>query len=146
MNWPSPSYSPATKLFYVQAKEDQGQVFYKLKPNEEPGENYEGGGTRNLLGAEPYGVVKAIEPTTGKVVWEFRETTSSNSAVLTTASGLLFSGTREGQFFALDAKSGAPLWRFTTGGQIHGGPVTYLVDGKQHVAVAAGQGLFVFAQ
>jgi alcohol dehydrogenase (cytochrome c) len=146
VNWPSPSYSPQTKLFYVQAKEDQGQTFYKLKPNEEPGENYEGGGTRNVLGAEPYGAIKAIEPTTGKVVWEFRETTSSNCGVLTTATGVLFSGTREGQFYALDAKSGAPLWRFTTGGQIHGGPVSFLVDGKQHVAVAAGQGLFVFAR
>ncbi len=99
-----------------------------------------------MLGAEPSGAIKAIEPAMGKVVWEFREPTSSNSAVLTTATGLLFSGTRKGQFFALDAKSGAPLWRFTTGGQIHGGPVTFLVDGKQPIAVAAGQGLFVFAR
>jgi len=145
VNWPSPSYSPVTKLFYVQAKEDQAQTFYKLKPNQEPGENYEGGGTRGVLGQEPYGVIKAIEATSGKVRWEFKEQTSSNCAVLTTRNGLLFSGTREGQFYALNAETGAPLWHFTTGGQINGGPVTFLVDGKQHIAVAAGAGLFVFS-
>ena len=145
VNWPSPSYSPVTKLFYVQAKEDHGQVFYKLKPNEEPGENYEGGGTRNVLGQESFGAIKAIEPTTGKVMWEFRQQGSSNCAVLTTTTGLLFSGTREGQFYALDQKTGQALWRFTTGGQIHGGPVSFLVDGKQHIGIAAGNGLFVFS-
>jgi len=145
VNWPSPSYDHLTHLFYVQAVEDFGQVFYKLKPNEEEGANFTGGGFRSQLGKEPYGVIKAIEATTGKVRWEFREQTSSNCGVLTTENGVLFSGTREGEFFALDAASGKPLWRFTTGGQIHGGPVTFLVDGKQHVAVAAGNGLFVFA-
>ena len=145
VNWSPPSYSPVTKLFYVQSKEDYAQVFYKLKETYEPGENYEGGGTRNVLGQEPYGAIKAIDPTSGEIKWEFREQTSSNCAVLTTATGLLFSGTREGQFYALDAASGKPLWRFTTGGQIHGGPVTFLVDGKQHIAIAAGNGMFVFA-
>lgn len=146
VNWPPPSYSPRTGLFYVQATEDQGQVFFKLTPNEEPGANYEGGGTRNVLGEESRGMIKAIDPTTGVVRWEFPEQSSSNCGVLTTATGVLFSGTREGHFFALDAASGKLLWRFTTGGQIHGGPVTFLVDGRQHVAVAAGQGLFVFAR
>lgn len=146
VNWPPPSYSPRTKLFYVQAKENQGQYFYKLKPNEEPGENYEGGGTRNVLGEEPRGMIKAIDPTTGEVRWEFPQQSSSNCGVLTTTAGLLFSGTREGQFYALDAAEGRLLWRFMTGGAIHGGPVTFLVDGRQHIAVAAGQGLFVFAR
>ncbi len=145
VNWPPPSYSPQTRLFYVQAKEDQGQVFYKLKGDYDDAPNYEGGGTRNVLGAESFGAIKAIDPTTAKVRWEFREQSSSNCAVLTTASGLLFSGTREGQFYALDAANGTPLWRFTTGGGIHGGPVTYLLDGKQQVAIASGQGLFVFS-
>ena len=91
-------------------------------------------------------MVKAIDPTTGAVRWEFPEQSSSNAAILTTTTGLLFSGTREGQFFALNAADGKLLWRFTTGGAIHGGAVTFLVDGKQHIAVAAGQGLFVFAR
>ena len=144
-NWPSPSYSPRSGLFYVHAQDDYAQVFYKLKPEYRPGRNFEGGGTRNVLGAEPCGVVKAIEATTGVTKWEFKEQTSSNTAMLSTATGLLFTGTRDGYFYVLDDTTGKPLWKFQTGGQVHGGPVTFLIDGKQHVAVAAGVGLFVFA-
>ena len=144
VNWSAPSYSPQTKLLYVQAKEDYAQTFFKLPDEYEEGRKYDAGSAHNILGQEPYGAIKAIEATTGRVKWEFREQTSSNCAVLTTATGLLFSGTREGQFYALDAADGKLLWRFTTGGQLHGGPVSYLVDGQQHVAIAAGNGLFVF--
>ncbi|HEY7087049.1 MAG TPA: PQQ-dependent dehydrogenase, methanol/ethanol family, partial [Tepidisphaeraceae bacterium] len=145
VNWPAPSYSPRTGLFYVHAQDDYAQVFYKLKADYAPGRNYEGGGTRGVLGLESPGMVKAIEATTGKIQWEFKEQMSSNAAILTTASDLLFTGTRDGYFYALDAVKGQPLWRFQTGGPIHGGPVTFLVDGKQHVAIAAGAGLFVFS-
>jgi len=144
VNWPPPAYSPLTGLFYVQAQEDYAQVFYKMEEDYKPGDQYNGGGTRNVLGQEPYGAVKAIDVTTGKVKWEFREQTSSNAGILTTASGLLFSGTRDGYCFALNAATGDVLWRFQTGGSIHGGVITYLVDGKQYVAAAAGQALFVF--
>jgi outer membrane protein assembly factor BamB len=78
-------------------------------------------------------------------VWEFKEQGSSNAAILTTSTNLLFTGTRDGWFYALDSSNGKPLYRFQTGGMIHGGPVTYVVDGKQHIAVACGMGLFVFA-
>jgi alcohol dehydrogenase (cytochrome c) len=144
VNWPSPSYSPRTGLFYVHAQDDYAQVFYKMNDDYKPGDQFNGGGTRNVLGAEPYGVVKAIEATTGTVKWEFREQTSSNGGILTTATGLLFTGARDGNFYSLDAVTGKPLWRFQTGGAIQGGAVTFLVDGKQYVAVAAGAGLFVF--
>jgi alcohol dehydrogenase (cytochrome c) len=145
VNWPAPSYSPRTGLFYVHAQDDYAQVFYKLKGDYQPGSNFEGGGTRNVLGKEPYGAVKAIEATTGLVKWEFKEQMSSNASILTTATDVLFTGTRDGWFYALDATNGKPLYRFQTGGQIHGGVVTFLVDGKQHVAVASGTGLFAFA-
>jgi alcohol dehydrogenase (cytochrome c) len=144
VNWPAPSYSPRTGFFYVHSQEDYAQVFYKMKQTYETGKNYDSGGTRNLLGAEPYGAVKAIEATTGNVKWEFREQISSNAAILTTDNGLLFTGTRDGYFYALDAVTGKPLWRFQTGGQVNGGPVTFLAEGKQYVAIAAGAGLFTF--
>lgn len=144
VNWPSPSYSPRTGLFYVQAQEDHGQVFYKFKSDYQAGENFESGGTRNVLGAEPFGAVKAIEAVTGKVRWEFREQSSSNCAIVTTATDLLFSGTRDGYFYALNAVTGEALWRFQTGAVMNGGPVTFLVDGRQHVAIASGHALFVF--
>jgi alcohol dehydrogenase (cytochrome c) len=145
VNWPPPSYSPLTKLFYVHTQDDYAQVFYKGKADYAPGRNFEGGGTRNVQGQESPGIVKAIEATTGKIVWEFKEQGSSNAAILTTSSNLLFTGTRDGWFYALDSSNGKPLYRFQTGGMIHGGPVTYLVDGKQHIAVACGMGLFVFS-
>jgi len=56
----------------------------------------------------------------------------------------VFSGSNEGNFFALDAKSGKPLWQFQTGGPIRSGPMSYAVGDKQFVAVAGGHALFVF--
>jgi alcohol dehydrogenase (cytochrome c) len=57
----------------------------------------------------------------------------------------LFSGGREGYFFALDARTGALLWKATLGGVVASGPMTYSVDGRQYIAVAAGHSLFAFA-
>jgi alcohol dehydrogenase (cytochrome c) len=144
-NWYSPSYSPATGLLYVQAHEDYAQVFYKLPQKYSPGSRFESGGTRDVEGSEHYGVIKAIEPTTGKIRWEFKQHAPPSAGVLSTAGGLVFSGNREGWFFALDARTGKPLWRFQTGGVIWANPIAFAVDGRQHVAIAAGHGIFVFA-
>ena len=144
-NWFSPSYSPSTKLFYVAAREEYGQFYYKLKAEYVPGSIFESGGTRNIAGVEPYGAVKALEAETGKSRWEFKLHAHSSAGILSTAGGLVFTGSHEGWFFALDAASGKPMWRFQTGGRIVANPVSFLVDQKQHVAIAAGRALFVFA-
>jgi outer membrane protein assembly factor BamB len=68
----------------------------------------------------------------------------TEAGVLTTGSDLLFSGGREGHFFALDARTGALLWRTNLGGTVAGGPMTFAVDGKQYVAVAGDNTLYVF--
>ena len=67
------------------------------------------------------------------------------SGILTTASDLLFAGGREGYFQALDARTGALLWKVNLGGEIIAGPISYQVDGKQYISIASGNGLFVFA-
>jgi alcohol dehydrogenase (cytochrome c) len=144
-NWQSPSWSPLTRLFYVMAHENQAQTYFKMKEEYRPGESFEGGGFRNLLGDEPPGAVKAIEAETGKIRWEFKTHSYVMAGVLSTAGGLVFGSSGEGHFFALDAKSGKPLWRFQTGARIQANPISYAVDGKQHVAIASGQALFVFA-
>ena len=97
-----------------------------------------------MLGEEPFGALKAIEPTTGKVVWEFKISSFGLAPVLTTVTGLVFSGTAQGEFYALDAKTGKLLWNFTGGSRTQGAPVTFLVDGKQRIAVAMGASLYVF--
>jgi alcohol dehydrogenase (cytochrome c) len=56
----------------------------------------------------------------------------------------VFSGSDEGNFFALDAKTGKAVWDFQTGAPVQANPVSFNIDGKQHVAIAAGRTLFVF--
>jgi alcohol dehydrogenase (cytochrome c) len=67
------------------------------------------------------------------------------TGILITASDLLFTGEREGYFQALDARNGTLLWKVSVGGEVAAGPMSYQVDGKQYVAVAAGHCLFVYA-
>jgi alcohol dehydrogenase (cytochrome c) len=142
-NWFSPSYSPVTKLFYVAVRED-GQLYYKGAADYKPGALFNGGGFRNIPGDDKWGAVRALDPATGKKVWEFKLATPPWAGVLSTAGGVVFGGTDEGDFFALDAASGKPVWRFQTGGKIASNPVSYLSEGKQYVAITAGNALYTF--
>ena len=142
-NWHSPSYSPLTKMFYVAARE-MGAYYYKGEAEYKPGTFFAGGGERVLDGDKAYGAVRALDVTTGKMKWEFRLQSPPWAGVLATAGGVVFGGSNEGNFFALDAATGKPLWDFQTGGPIAANPISFLIDGKQHVAIAAGQALFVF--
>ena len=72
------------------------------------------------------------------------EAIATGSGILTTATDLLFTGGREGYFYALDARTGALLWKASLGGQIVNGPISYAVDGKQYVAVISGNSLLAF--
>ena len=69
----------------------------------------------------------------------------TNAGILTTATDVLFSGGNEGYFYALDARTGALLWRSTVGGSIRSGPISYMVDGKQYVTINAGNAIFTYA-
>ena len=69
----------------------------------------------------------------------------TDSGILTTATDLLFAGGREGYFHVFDARTGTVLWKTSLGGQIASGPMTFQVDGKQYITVAAGHSLFTFA-
>jgi glucose dehydrogenase len=93
----------------------------------------------------PRGVVMAIDPATVTKKWAFEMHDVTTSGILTTASDLLFVGGREGYFQALDARTGALLWKASVGGEVAAGPMSYQVDGKQYVAIAAGHSLFAYA-
>ena len=142
-NWPSPSFSPQTGLFYVPVRE-MGSYYYKTDVDYEPGQPFTGGGERRKAD-EAWGAVRALNAKTGAKVWDFRLPSPSWSGVLSTAGGLVFSGSNEGNFYALDATSGAPLWQFQVGGMVRSNPTTFLVEGRQHVSVAAGHAVFMFA-
>ncbi len=155
-NWYAPSFSPRTRLFYLTAWDDYHSTYFAWDQKYEPGRSYTGGTTRAAIPAtrrEPflkwgpeagYGAVRAIDPLTGEKVWDYRMRDVSDSGLLTTASDLLFSGNREGHFFALDARTGKVLWKRTLGGQVAASPITYQVDGRQYVSIASGPGLFTF--
>jgi alcohol dehydrogenase (cytochrome c) len=94
---------------------------------------------------EGYGAVRAMDPVTGERKWEFKMGDVTDSGILTTDADLLFAGGRDGHFVALDARNGNLLWKATLGGGVFAGAMTYSVNGRQYVAVAAGNSLFAFA-
>jgi len=145
INWTSNSYSPITKLFYVDARE-MGSYFVKGTTTKwEMGKFPMGaGGERALSGDDAYGAIRALEATTGKMKWEFRLHSPSWVGTLATAGGLVFSGTDEGNFFALDAVTGKPLWDINLGSSLRSNPVTFSAGGRQYVFVTAGTTYFVF--
>ena len=107
-----------------------------------------GGGRGAVIGyrteEEGYGAVRAIDPRTGNKKWDFKMVDYTESGIVTTASDLLFSGGKEGNFLALDARTGELLWKTNLAGTIASGPITYQANGRQYVAVCADNALFVF--
>jgi len=162
-NWYSPSYSPRTGLFYLSAWENYSTIFAEgERVTYREGQNFTGGNLRQTPGTAPMpllgrgvintwhegaprGVVLAIDPMTGDQKWKFEMHDVTTSGILTTASDLLFAGGREGYFHALDARTGALLWKVSVGGEVAAAPISYEVDGRQYVAVAAGHALFAYA-
>jgi len=141
--WFSPAYSPQTGLFYVATREI-GSIYYKREAEYKPGIFFAGGGEAFPPGTEAAGFIRALEATTGRISWEFRLHSAPWSGVLATAGGLVFSGSDEGNFYALDARTGKPLWDFQTGGPIAANPISFAVDGRQYIAIAANRVLYVF--
>jgi alcohol dehydrogenase (cytochrome c) len=152
INWAPPSFSPRTGLFYVAHWENSGIMAIEGQFPQPVGINRRqtAMGQVNLEpffnnDDEAYGVVRAYDPNTLDPVWEHRMTDITWGGVLTTAGDLVFSGGREGYLLALNARNGDLLWRASLGGQVNSAPMSYAIDGKQYIAIAAGSALFVFA-
>jgi alcohol dehydrogenase (cytochrome c) len=154
-NWYSPSFSPRTGLFYIPAWDQYSSVFVKVPTDYTEGRRYVGTSPRSVVGfqgaavnqrkeEEGYGAVRAIDPKTGQQKWEFKMLDVTDAGILTTATDLLFSGGREGYFYALDGRSGELLWKANVGGAVASGPISYAVNGKQYIAVSAGNSLLVY--
>jgi len=144
-NWPPPAYSPDTGLFYVPTSETY--AMYYLSETDPRGAMGLGG--KDEIGVGSMGTyISAIDYKTGKTVWRHRFRTAGGSrsapGLLTTAGMLLFGGDISGNFVAFDPATGKPLWH-TQIGQVSNAPETYMVDGRQHILVAAGDTLYSFA-
>ena len=145
-NWMSPAYNPVTKLFYLAAKEGCG-VSYKAKQEFRPG-----GLAYTATGyvespQEPWQMyVRALDLTTGERKWQYKQFNAKHygAGLVSTASGLIFAGDDQGTFAALNAHTGEPLWHFNTNQRISASPITYAVNGRQYVAVAAGVNVVAF--
>ncbi|HEX4268819.1 MAG TPA: PQQ-binding-like beta-propeller repeat protein [Steroidobacteraceae bacterium] len=134
-NWWPPSYDPDTGLTYIPALE-QGMTFFPT--------------AETLPQSETtfYTALRAVDAYSGKLVWEHRERErtgdSTVSGMLSTHGGLVFAAA-DGQFFALDARSGQTLWTVGAAGTTYAAPVTFSVGGQQFVSVVIGRSLLTFA-
>jgi alcohol dehydrogenase (cytochrome c) len=144
-NWPPIAYSPQTRMIYIPANENLCTTMTGTNVEYTSGGHYTGGRSTLLAapGADHIGEVQAWNVDTGKRVWTHTYENSQNwGPMLATGGGLVFSGgTNDRKFHAFDATSGALLWEFPTNSGITGQPSTFMVDGKQYVAVQSGWGV-----
>jgi alcohol dehydrogenase (cytochrome c) len=134
------AYSPDTRLFYVPANE-WGMEIWNEPITYKKGAAYLGAGfTIKTLNDDYIGAMRAIDPKTGKIVWEVKNGAPLWGGVLTTAGNLVFWGTPEGLLKAADAKTGKIVWEFQTGSGVVAPPVTWMQNGEQYVSVVSGWG------
>ncbi|MCU1329583.1 MAG: Pyrrolo-quinoline quinone [Bryobacterales bacterium] len=144
-NWYSPSFSPATGLFYMQTNEKCS--VYSLRPVEwKAGQPFLGGAEKTDAGTKPHRILRAIDLQTGAVKWELPQKGEANSwgGTIATSTGLVFFGDESGAFAAADAVTGKLLWSFQTSQNWKASPMAYQFDGKQYFAVAASGNVIAF--
>ncbi|WP_188062795.1 methanol/ethanol family PQQ-dependent dehydrogenase [Sphingobium sp. KCTC 72723] len=139
-NWMPMAYSKDTGLFYIPSN-DWGMDIWNEPIAYKKGAAYLGAGfTIKPIAEDHIGALRAMDPKTGKIVWEYKNKAPLWGGVLTTAGNLVFTGTPEGYLKAFDAKTGKELWKFQTGSGVVGSPITWEQDGEQFVAVMSGWG------
>jgi alcohol dehydrogenase (cytochrome c) len=147
-NWFSPSYSQATHLFYFMALEHCQNYFSAAEPERfREGETFYSTGVKGIPSEHGQKILLAYDIANGQITWRYPQTGNGHSSggTMTTAGGLLFFGDDAESFEALNAIDGRPLWHFNTGQNITASPMTYSVEGKQYVSIAAGSDVFSFA-
>jgi len=139
-NWPPPSFSPDTGLFYVNATRGFS-IYYIYDVDAKPegwGGNDRGGYAQSML--------QAVDYKTGKVRWSHKwEGAGVRSGVLSTGGNLVFAGDAANNLVALNATTGEALWHAGLGSPVSNGPITYELDGTQYLVAAAGDTVYTFA-
>lgn len=150
-NWYNPAYSTKTGLFYVSTWE-YSSVYHKGDPLYTRGNRYVGsvphGVWPNTMKDVPeqqgHGAIRALSPSTGDMEWEFKMTGIGESGILSTAGDVLITGSREGYMLVLDSFTGKNLRSLNLGANVVASPITFTAAGKQRVAIASGNSIFVF--
>jgi alcohol dehydrogenase (cytochrome c) len=144
-NWPPIAYSPTTRMIYIPANENLCGGAIGRPVTYTAGRGFTGATTTFSIapGADHIGEVQAWNVDTGKRVWTHMYPTSENwGPMLATGGGLVFSGgTNDRMFHAFDASTGKLLWEFPTNSGILGQPVSFMLDGRQYIAVQSGWGI-----
>jgi len=141
-NWFPMSYNPEMGVAFVPTNQ-WAMALTGYKPEDikyEPGKVYMGMDYKMHRQGEKVGRLRAFDVAKRKWLWEIGSPLPLFAGVLSTRSGLVFTGDQLGFFFAADAQSGNVLWRFQTGSGINASPITYELDGKQYVAILSGLG------
>lgn len=139
-NWMPMAYSQKTGMFYVPTNE-WGMDIWNQPVEYKKGAAYLGAAfTIKPVYEDHIGALKAIDPVSGKIKWIYKNQSPLWGGVLTTAGGLVFTGTPEGKFLAFDDETGEILYKFNVGSGIVGSPVTWEQDGEQYVAIVSGWG------
>ncbi len=140
MNWPPPSYSPRTGLFYANASR-AFSVYYLYDDDDKP----EGWGG-NDRGGYSEAMMQAIDVTTGDIAWSHPWPGGGGvrAGTLSTAGGLVFTGDPSGNFVAMADDTGKPLWHAGLDTNVSNGPITFELDGLQYVVVAGNETLYAF--
>jgi PQQ-dependent dehydrogenase (methanol/ethanol family) len=134
--WSAPAYSPETGYLYVLGLHQP--MYYKVKHQPLQPPAFWLGGIFVGTGEKQYGLLSAVDLTSGRIAWQNQVKDPMIGGALATAGGLVFTGTKDQQFLAFDAKTGRRLWSFAAAAGVNAPPITYAVEGQQFVAVAAG--------
>jgi len=144
-NWPPIAFSPKTRMIYIPANENLCGSIVGRTVKYEPGSGYTGATSTLSIapGADHIGEVQGWNVDTGKRVWTHTYARSANwGPMLATGGGLVFSGgTNDRMFHAFDAATGKLVWEFPTNSGITGQPSSFMVDGRQYIAVLSGWGV-----
>lgn len=145
-NWYSPAYNPETHLLYFLAVEDCATYLLKHQDFEE-GKTFYSTGVQHPHAQRGEKILIAYDPLNDKFAWRYPQIGMGHSSggAMTTAGGLVFFGNDAESFEAVDARTGATLWHFQTGQNMHASPMSFAVNGKQYVAITSGSDVFTFA-
>jgi glucose dehydrogenase len=137
VEWSPMAFNPKTRMAYA-ANLHQPMTYHVEESPYPGGKLWLGGAFKTIPSEQQWGRLVAVNVDTGKVAWGVKTDQPLIGGVLATAGNLVFNGEANGWFKAFDAATGKELWRFNAGAGVNAPAVSYMVNGKQYVAVAAG--------